>query len=421
MSIDEGLIRFKTDAWKSTGMVAGYAQRMHETRGTNALKNAIEVDLCREHITGKSVIDVGIGTGRGSLPLARDGYDVTGVDISQAMLDQCRREAGAIPIELMVGDLTALPVAENRFDSLISLNVAVHFPNWRDALKDWARVVKPGGRLVFDVHSYDHLEAVARAYACKPEELLTAQQRNDPGQYMLRVTAQEVAEAADAIGLTVVNLVPYAAVLGGGNVNYWLRDSLLFGYLGDRALSWMAVDEKLLAFGTFIERDVTSLLPTSATGRFMIVLEKRADREQTASVLARKAKLESLFATCASRDAFENAIGIDLAVLEQQLRAHLDHPTNRALLGMALSGTPALRLRPFVEMLCGEELTSELYDANERARIDAEVHHFVLNWHKQLVDPNLLRFRNVDLGSSLEYDMMREILDREFYSSGPAL
>src|SRR5205807_2135914 len=97
----------------------------------------------------------------------------------------------------------------------------------------------------------------------------------------------EIAEGAQACGLHVVRLIPYAAILGGGNVNYWLRESRLWGYLGDRALSWMSVDDKLFSFGAFVEEAIVSQLSTHATGRFMVVLEKRPDSTATQGVLAR--------------------------------------------------------------------------------------------------------------------------------------
>ncbi len=413
---DRQLIGFKTSAWQSAGMVAGYAERMHENRGTNQLKNFVEVSLCREHVTGKRIIDVGIGTGRGSLPLALDGYDVTGIDISNEMLAQCKREAGDTPIELLAGDLTKLPVADESFDSLISLNVVVHFPNWREALSDWTRVVKPGGRLVFDVHSLDHLHAVAAAAGCAPMDLLTPAQSNDPSQYMLRVTAREIAEAAQACGLTVERLVPYAAILGGGNVNYWLRDSLLWGMLGDRALSWMAQDPALFDFGAFIEQTVMHNLSTHATGRMMVVLSKREDFAQTERVLVHNDNLAAAFASGGVKGLRES-LGDAVTQWDEQLRVHLANARNRALLSMALAGPLAKPLRSFFAELAGEDLAAELFNAAALREIDESVHDFVRTWHRALQNPSLLEYKGVALAPSLEYDLMREILIEEHFNA----
>lgn len=420
MATEDTLIRFKTDAWKAGATVATYAQRMHENRGTNRLKNHVEVALCRENVVGNRILDVGIGTGRGSLPLARAGYAVTGIDISQAMLEQCRREAEGAPIELIAGDLAALPVADESFDSLISLNVAVHFPNWRAALEDWARAVKSGGRLVFDVHSQDHMNAVAAHRGCKPHELLTPQQRDDPNYFMLRLTAHDVAEAAEELDLSVVALIPYAAMLGGGNVNYWLRDARLWGYLGDRALSWMALDDRLFSFGTFIEQALVSRLSTHATGRFMIVLEKRPDTAATEAVLAYHAALAQIFEGGASMEQLRALIGTSVDGWAEELRGHLLYPANRTLLAMMLSSPAALALRPLVEELAGSDAAAELFDANARARIDDDAYRFVKTWHRELIDPAHLQYNGVDLGPSLDYDLMRNVLAAEYFSPGTA-
>lgn len=416
MPVDESLIEFKSNAWKSTSMVAGYAERMHETRGTNRLKNAVEVALCAQYITGKRIIDVGIGTGRGSLPLARAGYDVLGIDISQAMLDQCKREAGSVPIDLRAGDLLNLPVENEWADSLISLNVAVHFPNWGEALADWSRVVKPGGRLVFDVHSFDHLRAVGAYTGCAPEELLTVADRTDAARFMLRTTAEEVARVAESLGLHVVALVPYAAVLGGGNVNYWLRDSRLHGYLGDRALSWMGVDDALLDFGSFIESEVVAQLSTSATGRFMIVLEKRPDAKQTAAVLARHGAIDRIFAEGATLDALRPYVdGID--TWAAKLALHLKHAPNRALLAMALSSPQAALLRPLLASLLDEPSLASAFDAHERQAVDAAALRLVSNLHGTLAESAHFTYAGVDFGAALDYDLMKAVLDTDYFSN----
>jgi SAM-dependent methyltransferase len=415
MAHEETLIKFKTDAWKSHAMVASYATRMHENRGTNRLKNLVEVDLCREFIVGKRIVDVGVGTGRASLPLARDGYDVTGIDVSQAMLEQCKHEAGETKIELLQGDLTALPVADETFDSLVSLNVAVHFPNWRGALREWARTVKPGGRLVFDVHSMDHLNAVAAQRGCNALDLLTLQQREDPSSFMLRVRAEEVSEAAEELGLSVVAFVPYGAVLGGGNINYFLLDSHLWGPMGDRALSWVAVDDRLFAFCSFLEKRVVARLSTHSTGRFMVVLEKGADDLRTREVLAYQRAIGAAFAGEPRLAGLREVIGSDVDAWGAELRAHLQHPANHTLFAMMLTSRAALRLRALLEELAGPEITADLFDANVRARIDERIYDFVKTWHTRLADPECLVYRGVDLGPSLEYELMRNVLDVEYF------
>lgn len=415
MASEQELISFKTGAWQSGAMVASYAERMHENRGTNRLKNHVEIGLCRKYATGKTLVDVGVGTGRAALPLARDGFTVTGIDASKAMLDQCRNEAGTIPIDLREGDLTALPCGDETFDSLVSLNVAVHFPNWRDALREWARVVKPGGRLVFDVHSRDHLVAVAAAESCEPDDLLTPAQRTAPEHFMLRVTAREVAQAATALGLSIAALIPYAALMGGGNVNYWLRGSRLWGYLGDRALSWMALEDGLFELARFVEEDVIAHLSTAATGRFMVVLDKTPDERATAAVLARGDAVNAAFARGATLDAIREAVGAPAAGWAGGLRERLESARNRALLQMALIAPAAAALRPLIDALLGEALGEELYEGHRCERRDAELMGAIERWYRTPEYAEALTFAGVPLGPSLEYDLMRDLVIDELF------
>jgi 2-polyprenyl-3-methyl-5-hydroxy-6-metoxy-1,4-benzoquinol methylase len=161
MNASEALKQWKTDAWKDPGMVAHYSAQMFDNSGTNRLNNLLEVGLMDQYAAGENILDVGVGTGRASIPLAKRGLKLTGVDSSQSMLDETRRLAGDTPFELKLGDVTQLPVDDGIYDTLISLNVMTHFANWREILAHWASKVKNGGRVIFDVYSLDHLEAAA--------------------------------------------------------------------------------------------------------------------------------------------------------------------------------------------------------------------------------------------------------------------
>jgi SAM-dependent methyltransferase len=286
----DDLIRWKTNAWQNPNMVQWYSERMIDIAGTSRLKNATEALLIEKSVSGNRVLDIGIGTGRGSLPLLRKGYTVTGIDSSQAMLDETRRLAGGLPIDLRVGDITALPCADAEYDSAISLNVLVHFPNWREAVTDWKRVVRPGGLIAFDIHSRENPIA---AYGIDrrqwPQELLATENPSDFQLYQQRVSLQEVVDFARESDLSVRDVMPYATV---SNAN-WLLRPLEIRSDWRRLLSWFASDDELLELGLFIEMFVVAHLSPSVTGRIFVVLVNERNEQRNDSVLARNATIES--------------------------------------------------------------------------------------------------------------------------------
>jgi len=90
----------------------------------------------------RTVLDVGTGTGRAALLLARNGARVTGVDASDAMLAEARRRAAVdgIQVAFQKGDAHALEFPDRSFDVVISLRVLMHTPDWRGCVAELCRV-----------------------------------------------------------------------------------------------------------------------------------------------------------------------------------------------------------------------------------------------------------------------------------------
>ena len=104
---------------------------------------------------GSRVGDLGCGTGWFSAELARGGYEVMCVDISQENLDELQRIypdlVGQRLITPIQGDLTELPLDSGTLDGVCCMEVLEHVENDRRALREIVRVLKPGGALVLSV------------------------------------------------------------------------------------------------------------------------------------------------------------------------------------------------------------------------------------------------------------------------------
>jgi SAM-dependent methyltransferase len=104
------------------------------------------------------VVELGVGTGRIAIPIARAGVLVIGVDSSRGMLEVCRRRAAAEGVaelvDLRLGDLRAPPVDERVRLVICPFRAYLHLTNESErvgALRAARELLLPGGRLVFDV------------------------------------------------------------------------------------------------------------------------------------------------------------------------------------------------------------------------------------------------------------------------------
>jgi ubiquinone/menaquinone biosynthesis C-methylase UbiE len=99
------------------------------------------------------VLDAACGTGRHSAYLASRGHRIIGVDRSPVMLAQTRRK---LPHgDFREGSLEALPLASATVDAMVCALALIHVPTLGPVIREYARVVHPGGRVVLsDVHPF---------------------------------------------------------------------------------------------------------------------------------------------------------------------------------------------------------------------------------------------------------------------------
>ncbi|MGW2508921.1 class I SAM-dependent methyltransferase [Streptomyces scopuliridis] len=99
---------------------------------------------------GAAVLDAGCGTGR-ALPPLRDAVGargtVLGVDLTPEMLDAAVRAGRRTAGQLLLADVSRLPVRSAVLDAVFGAGLIAHLPRPDENLRELARVVRPGGRL----------------------------------------------------------------------------------------------------------------------------------------------------------------------------------------------------------------------------------------------------------------------------------
>jgi SAM-dependent methyltransferase len=108
-------------------------------------------------------LDVACGTGRQVARLAALGYDVSGIDLTPAMVDRARERCP--DATLTVGGWDDLPYDDASFDLVTSALALCHAVDLVPPVREMARVVRPGGWLVIsDIHPTSTAHGGAAAY-----------------------------------------------------------------------------------------------------------------------------------------------------------------------------------------------------------------------------------------------------------------
>lgn len=106
-------------------------------------------------VPGQRVLDLGCGPGDGTVIITGAGATGIGLDYSLGMLGSARGEP-MLAGRLCRGDAGLLPFRDASFDKVVCTNSFHHYPDHRAALKEIARVLKPGGLLVLVDPRRDH-------------------------------------------------------------------------------------------------------------------------------------------------------------------------------------------------------------------------------------------------------------------------
>lgn len=125
--------------------------------GRNSRQESLEVPLlvwALDLPKRTRILEIGCGRGVALLPLARllEPVRLAGLDIEPRFLAEARArlDRAGIEAELVPGDARALPFPASSFDVVIDFGTCYHIARARDALREVARVLAPGGQFIHE-------------------------------------------------------------------------------------------------------------------------------------------------------------------------------------------------------------------------------------------------------------------------------
>jgi ubiquinone/menaquinone biosynthesis C-methylase UbiE len=148
------------DSKKYFNEVAGQWDNMRETFFSNNVRQAAIKAAAINPVP--IAADIGAGTGFITKELVRRGIKVIAVDQSQKMVDEMRKHFADIDsVDIRLGESEALPIDNDSVDYVFANMYLHHVEVPRHAIKEMARILQPGGKLVItdlDQHQHDFLK-----------------------------------------------------------------------------------------------------------------------------------------------------------------------------------------------------------------------------------------------------------------------
>jgi len=124
-------------------------------------------------LSGQHVLEVGCGRGVGSeVILDRLGAEkVTAFDLDDSMVELARQRLHERPVSLSVGDVCAIEQATGSIDTVVDFGIIHHVPDWQESIGEIARVLRPGGLLLFEEIPRHMLDTwIFRTFTVHPRE-----------------------------------------------------------------------------------------------------------------------------------------------------------------------------------------------------------------------------------------------------------
>lgn len=124
-------------------------RRPNDPAGYHALVDDLEIEIVRRYGEGRDVLECGCGTGLLLERIRHFAQNAKGIDLSPRMLERARARG----LDVAEGSVTALPFEDASFDLTCSFKVLAHVPDLGGALREMARVTRPGGVILAELYN----------------------------------------------------------------------------------------------------------------------------------------------------------------------------------------------------------------------------------------------------------------------------
>ena len=169
----DGVYQFSRDAYASS--FGAQWTEFARTQLDSANRTSISEDRFRAvtgwapaDLSGKSVLDVGCGSGRFTEVATGWGAEVTALDLSSAVYAARANAAGAERARFVQADALGMPFPTRSFDFAFSIGVAQHTPAPLEFVSAIARAIKPGGQVAVWIYERTWRALFRPKYALRP-------------------------------------------------------------------------------------------------------------------------------------------------------------------------------------------------------------------------------------------------------------
>lgn len=221
------------------------------------------------------MVDIGAGTGALSLQLAKLGYDVTAIDISEEMLSQLRKRDKSGAIETIQADLFD-PQIEKTFAAAVSRWVLPHFKDWEKILAEVGNMLEPGGVFVFDFPNREHVEFVRASNLAQPEKIgydHWAEVEIDPYSFYSSADSEQLRTALENAGFFLEARIPFGVI----RANSLLAGTTFLSKRRGHVWFWKLAFRSRFAQGLVeaIEKEIVPNLPFTHVHSSFVVARKK--------------------------------------------------------------------------------------------------------------------------------------------------